>query len=618
MVIPCLVSVVAAFAVGTVGMGGTSEEGPSPSGQTIRDWHDWEKAEGFISVESQPDLPELHQAAGRGDAAAVKRLLEGGAEVDARDMDGWTALHWAAYEGQTEVVRLLLERGASADAEAYDRGGEVALRPRDMFPRATPETWVRVHKRVNKTPLKAALASGSKEAAEILLGLGMSAQAKNELLAWTLEYGYGGGTGILLDNGADGGVVDEDGWTLLHWAADRRWGSCVEALLERGADANARTKAKELRGRARIRLPADQTALHLGATKAEVVRALLEHGGDVKARDENGSTPLHKVWDNGEAAELLLQHGADANARDKEGETPLAKAMGFYYTGARDAILAHGGDVNAKNNEGKSLLHKAVPSRDLTVWLLDHGADPNAKDKDGRTPLHDVAGNTWWTNGADCAELLLTRGADAGIRDGSGATALDLAVREGNREVALFLRARGEGKGGGAMPLHEAAAAGDAGRVEELLGQGAEVNAGDEMGLRPLHLAVAGGHEEVVKLLLSGGAEVNAADRFGWTALHKAAWDGEVLIGEVLTDRGAEVNARAKDGDMPLHLAARRAQVGMATLLVDRGADVNAEGAREMKPLEWACCAAGADGVHEGGEPADQIIELLEQVGGEW
>ncbi|GLH10106.1 Palmitoyltransferase Hip14 [Gryllus bimaculatus] len=57
----------------------------------------------------------LHEAAERGDAAAVQRFLADGAPVDARDKDGNTALHIAASSGRTEVVDILIANGAAVD-----------------------------------------------------------------------------------------------------------------------------------------------------------------------------------------------------------------------------------------------------------------------------------------------------------------------------------------------------------------------------------------------------------------------------------------------------------------------------------------------------------------------
>lgn len=60
----------------------------------------------------------LMLAAFRGDAAAVVNLLEGGAEVNARDRDGDTALMFAAFRGHALVVALLLQYGANVRARA--------------------------------------------------------------------------------------------------------------------------------------------------------------------------------------------------------------------------------------------------------------------------------------------------------------------------------------------------------------------------------------------------------------------------------------------------------------------------------------------------------------------
>ena len=59
------------------------------------------------------------------DQAAVKRLLDAGADPNASDDGGRTPLHFAAQEGSTDAVRLLLSRGAEADL--VDSYGNTAL-----------------------------------------------------------------------------------------------------------------------------------------------------------------------------------------------------------------------------------------------------------------------------------------------------------------------------------------------------------------------------------------------------------------------------------------------------------------------------------------------------------
>jgi outer membrane protein assembly factor BamB len=85
---------------------------------------------GFATV--VPREEALWEAAGRGDLAAVRKLLDEGTPVDARTRYGATALSFACDKGQLEVVTLLLERGADPNAK-------------DRFYGATPLAWAAQH-----------------------------------------------------------------------------------------------------------------------------------------------------------------------------------------------------------------------------------------------------------------------------------------------------------------------------------------------------------------------------------------------------------------------------------------------------------------------------------------
>ncbi len=60
-----------------------------------------------------------------GDAAEVERLLNKGADINAKDMEGDSALVGAVYSGSTEVAKLLLDAGA--DINAGNNNGFKAL-----------------------------------------------------------------------------------------------------------------------------------------------------------------------------------------------------------------------------------------------------------------------------------------------------------------------------------------------------------------------------------------------------------------------------------------------------------------------------------------------------------
>ena len=60
-----------------------------------------------------------------GDLKLLRRLLRAGADVNAADYDGRTALHIAAAEGNVPAVELLVAEGG-ADVEKRDRWGATA------------------------------------------------------------------------------------------------------------------------------------------------------------------------------------------------------------------------------------------------------------------------------------------------------------------------------------------------------------------------------------------------------------------------------------------------------------------------------------------------------------
>ena len=68
---------------------------------------------------------DLIEAIKKGSAAIVHAFLAKGADVNARDEHGGSALHWAAARGKTEIVSLLVQSGA--DVKALDSQGQTAL-----------------------------------------------------------------------------------------------------------------------------------------------------------------------------------------------------------------------------------------------------------------------------------------------------------------------------------------------------------------------------------------------------------------------------------------------------------------------------------------------------------
>jgi ankyrin repeat protein len=140
----------------------------------------------------------------------------------------------------------------------------------------------------------------------------------------------------------------------------------------------------------------------------------------------------------------------------------------------------------------------------------------------------------------------------------------------------------------GSTPLHFAAASGNAECVRMLLTAGGSVNVKNDLGVTPLHRAVR--YADAAALLLDRGASPIAADACGRTPLHWAACDDENCraTASLLLARGADAKAIDHEGRTPLHLAADHGRDAVAIELLRRGADPSAPDLFRRTPLHLA------------------------------
>jgi ankyrin repeat protein len=132
-----------------------------------------------------------------------------------------------------------------------------------------------------------------------------------------------------------------DGFFPLGLAAFFKRPAVVKVLLENGANAKMASR------------PAGFTPLHsavaddAGEVTKDIVRMLLDAGGDPNARSATDGTPVHTAAFTGNlpVLEMLLDAGGDPQTPDKKGHSPL------------DVARERG------NTEAAALLHKSVTSR---------------------------------------------------------------------------------------------------------------------------------------------------------------------------------------------------------------------------------------------------------------
>ncbi|XP_064167127.1 ankyrin repeat and SOCS box protein 18 isoform X1 [Anguilla rostrata] len=207
-------------------------------------------------------------------------------------------------------------------------------------------------------------------------------------------------------------------------------------------------------------------------------------------------------------------------------------------------------------------------------YLLEHGARPNLT-AGGKTALHEACEN----DNTDCVELLLERGASAGLPSEDGYTPLHLCRTPQSLRCAKALVRHGArvdvaSEDEGETPLHVAARHGLHHHAQLYLRYGADVNARSASGVTPLGAACAGaqgpadqdegqedGYLQLCRMLLAYGANINLADGERRTPLHQAARNVQRPLVELLLEHGADVNALDYNGGTPLSGALQNAVI---------------------------------------------------------
>jgi ankyrin repeat protein len=176
-------------------------------------------------------------AAGKGDTVAVKELLDQGANVNAKEKDGRTAIMDAAYNGHADTVKLLLDRGADLSLKKTDGADAMALS-------GNHKDIVELFKTVDV--VVAAAGTGDNEKLKDLLAKGAPLNARDRSGHTALtEAAWNGHTDtikLLLEKGADPNIRKADGATAVALASGQKHQDIVDILNEaitRGPQAGA-------------------------------------------------------------------------------------------------------------------------------------------------------------------------------------------------------------------------------------------------------------------------------------------------------------------------------------------------------------------------------------------
>lgn len=218
----------------------------------------------------------------------------------------------------------------------------------------------------------------------------------------------------------------------------------------------------------------DNTALHNASIQgySEMALLLLEKGANVQSRGTNGNTALFFAAQNENSGlvRLLLQQGANPNSENDYEQTPLIAASWNGNPEVVKMLVNNGAEVNQITPSGNSVLHNLAANGNIESMqmVLDKGANANVVNDESYLPLHNAVinqhpeavfmllkhtdqigkqevhfGNTPLhiaaLNGDQkSVAILIEAGADASIKNFSGETALDYAIKYGNTDVVDY------------------------------------------------------------------------------------------------------------------------------------------------------------------------------------
>jgi ankyrin repeat protein len=566
----------------------------------------------------------IADAAMRGDSAAVHALIKQGADVNAAQGDGMTALHWAASRGDLGEARMLIIAGARLDATT--RNG-------------------------NYTPLHLAARTGKPALVKALLAAGANPNAvTNTGGATPLHFAANEGTAesisALLDKGAIVNVRDSAfGQTALMWAAAANRADAIRVLASRGGDLAATSKVDNVpkldsmeraatqayaRRMAAMRV-ADNPALAANAANAQLVG----RGGGGAGGGRGGQGAGAPGGGRGsDSLRALNGRGLSFGelVGNKGGLTALLYAVREGNADATNALLKAGADINqvSSGDHSTPLLIATINGHfDLAKTLLDRGANPKLASDAGATPLYAAINMQWIpkasypqpaarftqkTTYLELMEALLNKGADPNAR-----------LTKHLWYMSYIFDLLGVNTAG-ATPFWRAAYGLDVPAMKLLVAHGADpmiptlkpvgrlqnpdapaeldsTAKSDPSGLPPVPVGGPGVYA------IHAASGVGYGDGFAANA-HQHAPDAWIsAMKYLIEDLHMDVNMRDFNGYTPLHNAAARGDDELIKYLVSKGGDVKVVSRKGQTTVDMA------NGPVQRIPPFLSTIALLEKLG---
>lgn len=363
------------------------------------------------------------------DLKTIQALLDGGARCDLVDDSGLDALFLAVRSGQASWTKAVLERRKQAGpAGSAGRQTRVQLiryalshPPGRACLQTLFEGYGNAASEIEDPEVWTAAAEANDPNA--LAALDAFAQSRNiapKFNSEALQAAISNGNEklaarIARQHGLANATVKADGvpMSALAFAAFKRQPACAKALIEAGADPNARLQATADEIAAAVRSMTHKVHPILNphsfcapgmtplmaaclAKDPHSADEILKAGADLGAQDQDGKNALAYAirFDSDSCAALLLERASPAQrdallSKDKSPLGPVATAIGCNAEKTTALLCKEGFDPDARDANGDTALLLASDrcTHGVVKALIDHGCKIYAEDRNGRTPM---------------------------------------------------------------------------------------------------------------------------------------------------------------------------------------------------------------------------------------
>ena len=564
----------------------------------------------------------LHAACRSGYSVMAAALLKYGADVQALDRDGNTAVHIACHNLKFKCLKIpgeyLNYLNADGDAAVHILCGMEISKEKlpefVKFIRETKELDINKFNKKGETPLHIACTWSSGDVVQTLAAMECDVNACDGLGNTALHIAVSNGRDrlkkvqcLLESNKCNPNVRNRDGDAPLH-AACR--GKNIEVLEKLVTDQKCDVNIQDDNGNTPL-----HTAIYAwGGMQLKNVQMLLGcKRCDPNQQNVNGDTALHIVsrmtlrLDTKFKYLLLLlstpginpqvlnnEHLTPFEASDKDGNTLLHNACAEGKSVMVQLLIKNGADVLRPDRHGNAPIHIACINfrlEILTILLNCECCNPNLQNANGDTALHIVCRMTLClvTKLQYLQLFLSTPGINLEVLNNEILTPFEATDKDGN------------------TLLHNACAEGKSEMVQLLIENGADVLRPDRRGNAPIHIACINFRLETLTILLNyEHCNPNLQNANGDTVLHivcrmtlsletklqclKLLLSTPGINLEVLNNENfTPFEAIDKDGNTLLHHACAEGKSEMVQLLIENGADVLRPDTHRNAPIHIAC-----------------------------